>query len=103
MRYIGNLKFSDIHRYFLLKFVHHILYADSKIFNDHFINFLPSHQYLTRNNRINLPPNRLDIERQFTIYQVCKLINEIDEGFLLPQSKHKLKNEFKKSCLLSYE
>ena len=63
------LKFKDMFNYFLLKFLHHCLYRDFIMFNDFYFQYLPQHTYLTRNRRINLPPIRLEIERQSTVFQ----------------------------------
>ena len=101
-RVLGILKFDDIYRYFILKFIHMCFYENTHLFNEYSSNFLPDHNYSTRNSKINLPAIRLDIERHSTIFQCCKLINNIDESFLLPQSKYMLKNRFKKYCLSGY-
>ena len=76
---LNLLKFCDIHKLFLLKFIHFMFYTNPSIFETYFLNLLPTHHYQTRNSRINLPPTRLQIEKNFTIFQVCKLYNEIVE------------------------
>ena len=99
---VSFLKFKDIFNYFLLKFLHNCLYKDFGIFNDYFSQYLPQHTYLTRNRRINLPQIRLEIERQSTVFQTCKLFDELPQEFLEPQSWQSLKKKFKESVLNSY-
>ena len=99
---LNLLKFCDILKLFLLKFIHYMFYVNPDIFVSHFLSLLPSHHYATRNSRINLPETRLDIEKSFTIFQVCKLYNKIDASFLEPQSKHTLNKNFKKFCINKY-
>ena len=96
------LKFRDIHRYFLLKFFHFIYYERFDIFIKHFETLLPQNNYVTRNSRINLPYVRTNSEKHFTIYQVCKLIRELPENMIQPQSYYVLKKNFKKYALSSY-
>ena len=100
---LGILQFEDIHKFFILKFIHLCLYENTSLFDSYFLHLLPSHSYSTRDTKINLPSVRLDIEKQATIFQCCNLINNIDNRFLLPQSKFTLKNQFKNYCLASYE
>ena len=60
------LKFDDIYKYFLLKFLHFVFYERFDLFIIHFKDLLPSQNYDTRNNRINLPYVRTDVEKSFT-------------------------------------
>ena len=99
---LGFLKFKDIFRYFLLKFIHFISYDRFDIFIDNFAVFLPSNQYNIRNNRINLPLIRTNTEKHFTIYQACLLMREIPEDLIVPQSAGTLKKKFKQLCLSRY-
>ena len=101
-RILGILKFEDVHKYFILRFIHTCFYENTRLFEEYFSHLLPDHNYETRNKRINLPAARLDIEKQATIFQCCKLINDIDECFLFPQSKQILKNGFRRHCLSKY-
>ena len=96
------LKFRDIHRYFLLKFFHFIYYERFDIFIKNFETLLPQNNYVTRNSRINPPYVRTNSEKHFTIYQVCKLIRELPENMIQPQSYYVLKKNFKKYALSSY-
>ena len=86
------LQFNDIYKYSLLKFVHFVLYERCDLFMHFFSEFLPDHSYNTRNVKINLPYARLNIEQQSTVFQCCSLINNLDDSFLVPQSKFRLKN-----------
>ena len=99
---LNILKFEDLYKLFLLKFLRYALYENHDIFESHFAQFIPVHDYRTRSLRINLPPIRLEIERRFTVYQVCKLYNEINNSFLEPQSKKTLTKNFKKFCINTY-
>ena len=99
---LGFLKFDDIYRLHLVKFFHFILYEKYYLFLLYFSDLLPNHNYFTRHQKINLPPIRLSIERQGTVFQLCKLINELDEDFLVPQSQSSLKRKFIDCCLEKY-
>ena len=79
---LNLLKFEDVYRLFILKFIHFILYEKPQMFLEYFYDFLPSHNYETRNTKINLPSARLDIEKQSTIFNCCKLINSVGEDLL---------------------
>ena len=83
-RELKLLQFDDIYKYFLLKFVHTALHKNSAILRNYFEHLLPTHSYSTRHSKINLPPTRLEIEKHGTVFQSCKLINEISEDLLLP-------------------
>ena len=99
---LAFLKFPDIHRYFLLKFVHFILYRRYDVFNEFFSHLLPLNNYSMRSSKINLPSIRKEIERHFTIYQVCNLIRELPDQFLNPMTNYSLKKNFKEYALSFY-
>ena len=71
------LKFNDIYHFHVLKFLHYALYSDNDIFNTFYASLIPNNRYNTRNNRINLPPVRLDIEKQAAVFRSCMLMNEL--------------------------
>ena len=96
------LKFYDIYRYFLLRFYHFIIFDRIDVFMNNFSPLLPQRNYNTRNSRINLPEVSTDVERNFTIFQLCCLIRELPESFLTPQSKNTLKLNFRKFILDNY-
>ena len=98
-RQLGFLKFKDVYRLFILKFVHFILYERFDVFIKYFRNFLPLNNHCTRNNRINLPLIRTNIEKKFTIYQTCLLMRQLPENFIVPQAPGILKKKFKELCL----
>ena len=102
---LNLMKLKDIYKFSLLKFYHQIVYFDnnSNIFNDYFSHLLPGHTYETRGVRINLPQVRLQIEKNFPIFQICKLINELPEEFVLYQSSFSLKKRFKNMILMAYQ
>ena len=96
------LQFDDVHRYFLLKFIHTAFYKNHAILQSYFVHLLPNHSYNTRRIKINLPPTRLEIEKYSTIFQSCKLINEIRDDFLKPMSDNTIKTKFLKHTLQTY-
>ena len=96
------LKFEDIYKYFLLNFMHFVMYKNNDMFNNYIMPLLPQHNYVTRNTRINLPNVRLQIEKQATIFQMCKLFNELPEHLIDPQSHQPLKSKFKRYVISHY-
>ena len=101
-RTLNLLKFDDIYRYFLLRFINDAQYKNIVFYEKYFAPLVPAHRYETRGVKINLPDARLDAEKHGTIFNCCKLINELDESFFVPQSKQKLKKDFKKYCIQRY-
>ena len=99
---LNLLKFNDVYKYFLLRFIHDIFYKKADFFNEYYAPLLPSHSYGTRRIKINLPPVRLEIEKQSTIFQTCKLLNEIPAELLEPQTKEILKKKFKIMAISQY-
>ena len=98
---LGFLKFKDIYRFYILRFIHFILYDRFDIFIKFFTCCLPSNNYDTRNNRINLPYARTEVGKKFTIYQTCLLMRELPEYLIVPQAPVTLKKRFKDLCLTS--
>ena len=96
------LQFKDIYWLFLLKFIHFILYKIPPVFDTFYVELLPDHNYPKRNTRINLPMVRLDIGKNALLFQSCKLINDIQECFLIPQSSQTLTKNFKSHCIENY-
>ena len=99
---LNTLKFDDIYDLFLLKFLHFVMYKNTKLFNEYFADLLPGHCYSTRQTRILLPRVRLEIEKRSTIYQCCKLLNSLHEKFISPQSDVTLKKNYKEFCFAGY-
>ena len=96
------LKFRDLVKFSLLRFLHNIMYINPVFFHSYFSKYLPQHNYGTRNNRINLPPIRLRIEKQLLMFQLCQMINNLPELFLQSQSKRVLRNNFLYYTLIMY-
>ena len=99
---LNLLKFEDVYKYFLLKFLHYSMYTNTDFFNKYYLPLLPAHSYGTRGIKINLPSVRLEVEKQFALFQSCKLVNELPGNFLEPQSEHLLKSKYKKLILSGY-
>ena len=96
------LKFEDVYKYFLVKFFNFVLYSDNDMYVKYLLPLMPRHRYNTRNIRINLPDVRLQVEKQSTVFQMCRLVNELPDFLLVPQSKFSLKNKFKNFVLANY-
>ena len=99
---LNILKFDDNYKFHLVKFLHYSMYRNGSIFTKYFAPHLPDHSYNTRNRIINLPGIRLNIERNFTIFQCCKLLNELSDTLIEPQSNTMLRNRFREKCFLEY-
>ena len=84
---LDMLKYDDIYKLFLLKFIHFCLYQRPDVFQEHFSHIMLNDRYPTRNNKINLPQIRLNIEKQSTIFNCCKVINELENEFFEFQNK----------------
>ena len=70
------------------------MFVDNAVYLKYFTPLLPSHNYNTRNTRINLPGIRIELEKISTIYNICNLINEVPSDLLIQQSKYSLKKKF---------
>ena len=66
-KFLNVLTFDDIHKFFLLKFIHDIFYNNTTIFYKYFTPLLPTHNYGTRGIKINLPYARLDVVKHGTL------------------------------------
>ena len=92
-------KVRDVYRYFLVKFIHFVLYERFNLFIKYFSNHLPQRHYSLRNTKIDLPPIRTEVERSFTLYKCCELIRDLPSDFILPQTDYHLKKKFKEYVL----
>ena len=99
---LSLLKFDDVYKYFLLRFLHFSFYKDTETFNKYYLPLLPTHSYGARGTRINLPSVRVEVERQFALFQSCKLLNEIPSDLIQPQSNYSLKIKYKRRMLSQY-
>ena len=97
------LKLKDIYKYFLLKFLHSVIYGNrSYIFNNYFLELVPTHGHNTRSFKFKYPQVRLEVERHLPVYNCVSLFNGLPDDFIKPQSAMMLKKKFKKLCLDSY-
>ena len=99
---LALLKFDDIYKYHILKFLHFVLYKNAELFEKYYMPLLPTHSYSTRVKRINLPAVRLEVEKRFVIFQSCKLLNELPDDLLEPQTDYSLKVRYKRLILSGY-
>ena len=99
---VSLMKFDDVYRFFLLKFVQNVFYRNTDLFQEFYAPLLPSHSYGTRGVRINLPSVRVEVEKRFAIFQSCRLINELPEEFMEPQSHGSLKVKYRTFVLSGY-
>ena len=99
VRYMYNalniFDFEEAYKFSLLSFIHFLLYERNDIFIKYFNSLLPHHSYNTRDFRMRLPPIRLTTERNFTIFKICNLMNNLPDNLLYPQFKNTLKKNFK--------
>ena len=97
------LQLDDLYKLQLLKFLHSIIYGpNSHLFNKLILPYFPSHNYDTREFRLNLPRARLDVERQSVAYNLLVIFNEYSTIYSEPISLACLTNKFKKQILQSY-
>ena len=69
------LKLCDVYNYDLLKFIRFAMSDRPKLFEEFYEPHLSRQNHHIRNSRFNLPPVRLDVERNFTIFQGIKCFN----------------------------
>ena len=69
------LKLHDLYNYDLLKYIRFAMNDRPKLFEELYEPHLSLQNYYTRNSRFNLPPVKLDVERNFTIFQSIKCFN----------------------------
>ena len=101
---LNLLKFKDLYNFFILKFIHSFLYGNQDtIFQNHFIQLMPTHSYNTRENKINYPNIRLEVEKCLPVYNSVRVINEFPDFLLLPQSACTLKNKYKTWIIEKYK
>ena len=97
------LKFKDIYKLYLLKFFLFLRNDKLDFFIKYFGALLPDNSYNLRNDRINLPDVRTDVEKRFTIFKCCEIVREVPVELLQPQSIRSLNRNFKVLKLASYE
>ena len=85
-----------------MKFIHRTFHNDNGHLIDTYFSDLLINRENARRQRLRIPDVRLDIERQFTIFQACTLFNEISPNLLDPMSKYLLKKKFYEYALNNY-
>ena len=95
--------FHDEYNYYLLKFIRFAMNNRYKLFKE-FMNhiYLYKNYYHTRNQRFNLPPVKLDVERNLTSFQSIKCFNIASAQLCVPMSDYAFKMNYKKVVLESY-
>ena len=68
-----------------------------------FAPLVPMYNYGVRLYKLNYPLTRLNIQRQSTVFQCVKAVNNLPQSIDLPMSAYKLKLEYKKHILRTYE
>ena len=96
------LKLDDMYKFQLLKFMNRALFHDERLFNSAFASLVPQHSHNTRGMRFNLPPVRLEIERNGTVFNCVKYFNELPDDFKIDCSKFVLKTKFRDFILTQY-
>ncbi len=96
------LKLDDMYKFQLLKFMNRALFHDERLFNTAFASLVPLHSHDTRGMHFNLPPVRLEIERNGTVFNCVKYFNELPEDFKVDCSKFSLKTKFRDFILTRY-
>ena len=95
---LNFMKFTDIYKYFLLKFAHYILYTNADLFNYCIKPHLSENNYDTR-HWINLPYVRTDVEKRFAEFQMCKLLSDLPQYLINDMTPYLLKRNFKSYVL----
>ena len=67
-----------------------------KLFEEFYEPHLSLQNYHTRNSHFNLPPVRLEVERNFTIFQTIKCFNVAPAQLCVPMSDYALKMNSKR-------
>ena len=84
-RKFNLLKFKDLYKYFLLKFIHSCLYDHQfNIFKDYFVERLRVHSCSTRILKLQFLLVKLENEKQMTFHKFIVLSNEVPIDYLLP-------------------
>ena len=95
------LKFHDVYNCDLLKLIRLALNDRPELFEEFYDPYLSLQHYDTRNSRFYLPPVKLDVERNFPIFQSIKCFNVASTQLCVPMSTYALKTNYKKVVLES--
>ena len=98
---LNLLKFEDLYKYLLLKFIHSYGHQFN-IFENFLAECLSVHSYSTRNCKLHIPLVTMENGKHMTFYKFIVLFNEVPIDCLLPQSSSKLKKYFRLSCMNKY-
>ena len=101
-RIMGVLKFEHVYSYFLLKFIHVGLFENMSIRDRYYSPLMPQHDHHTRDNKLNLPVTRLNIEKNSTIFRSVKVFNEVPHDMRLQMSVCCLKMKYRKYLIDTY-
>ena len=96
------LRLHDVHNYYLLKFIRFTMNDRTKLFEEFHELHLSLQNYHTRNSCFNLLPVRLDVKRNFTIFQNTKCFNVAPAQLCVPLSDYVIKINYEKVVLESY-
>jgi hypothetical protein len=96
------LKLDDMYKFKLLQFMNRALFHDQRLFESFFAPLVPQHFHDTRGVRLNLPPVRLEIEKNGTVFNCVKHFNELPDDFRINCSQSILKTKFRDFILAQY-
>ena len=91
---LNILDLNNIYIFQMLKFIHKVFFFDKESFNYYFFNLIIEREDCSRRPRMRLPVAILEIGRWSTIFQSCKIYNELPSNLLTPMSKYLLKKKF---------
>ena len=101
-RSLSVLKFHDVCNYNLLKIIRFAMKDRSKLFEKIYEPHLSLQNYYTRNLCFNLPPVRLDVERNFAIFQSIICFNVALAQLCVPMFNYAFKLNYKMVVLEGY-
>ena len=91
-----------MYNYNLPKFIRFTMNDRPRLFEEFYEPHLSLQNDHTRNSGFNLPPVRLDVERNITIFQSLKCFNVAPAQLCVPMSDYVFKMNYKKIVLQSY-
>ena len=77
------LKLNDLYKFNILKFIHRTFHNDNGHLIDTYFSDLLINRENARRQRLRIPDVRLDIERQFTIFQACTIVRYLMKYHLI--------------------
>ena len=96
------LKLHDACNSNLLKCIRFAMNDRPKLFEEFYEPQIYLYNYHTRNSRFNLPPGRLNAERNFAIFQSMKCFNVTPAQLCVPVSDYVFKVNCKRIVIDSY-